>query len=288
MISDMGAACQQLGTKGGSLSHRRGACMLTAGGHSGLKGRIRLSEAGLMNTLRVEEDMPIKSGMLTGSMEGTKKKVGTYYYDIRKQVFEYGETENNQCKAPYTERGRALPVRKFKDKGIRYGEKIVKDIAEACVNPEMQPVEWDLTRLVDKTKGFICILEDLTPSQLQGLGVVELKAFLQEQLSNANDIKEGQVEQQRPGLMRAAELYFILQQIVTIWREHLKAMDALREPAGLRGYGQKEPLVEYKNEGYNMFHEMTTQMRRNVIYSMFMFHRRRRPMGQRPDLGTHG
>ena len=99
----------------------------------------------------------------------------------------------------------------------------------------------------------------------------ELKAFLQEQLRNAYDIKEGQVEQLRPGLMREAERYFILQQIDTLWREHLQAMDALRESVGLRGYGQKDPLIEYKNEGYDMFLEMMTGMRRNVIYSMFMF-----------------
>ena len=71
--------------------------------------------------------------------------------------------------------------------------------------------------------------------------------------------------------MREAERYFIHQQIDTLWREHLQAMDALRESVGLRGYGQKDPLIEYKNEGYDMFLEMMTQMRRNVIYSMFMF-----------------
>ncbi len=227
--------------------------------------------AGLMNAFRVEEDMPIESGMLTRSLEGAQKKVETYYYDIRKQVFEYDEVMNNQRKAVYTERRRVLEGRELKAQVIGYGERTVEDIVEAYVNPELPPEEWDLTRLVDKTKEFIYLLEDLTPDQLQGLGVEELKAFLQEQLRNAYDIKEGQVEQQRPGLMREAERYFILQQIDTLWREHLQAMDALRESVGLRGYGQKDPLIEYKNEGYDMFLEMMTQMRRNVIYSMFMF-----------------
>jgi len=227
--------------------------------------------AGLMNAFRVEEDMPIESGMLTRSLEGAQKKVETYYYDIRKQVFEYDEVMNNQRKAVYTERRRVLEGRELKAQVIGYGERTIEDIVDAYVNPELPPEEWDLSRLVDKTKEFIYILEDLTPDQLQGLGVEELKAFLQEQLRNAYDIKEGQVEQQRPGLMREAERYFILQQIDTLWREHLQAMDALRESVGLRGYGQKDPLIEYKNEGYDMFLEMMTQMRRNVIYSMFMF-----------------
>ena len=97
----------------------------------------------------------------------------------------------------------------------------------------------------------------------------ELKAFLQEQLRNA-DLKEGQIEQQRPAdaggrafLHPSADRYALARTSA--------AMDALRESVGLRSYGQKDPLIEYKNEGYDMFLEMMTNMRRNVIYSMFMF-----------------
>ncbi|QNJ27868.1 preprotein translocase subunit SecA [Synechococcus sp. A15-24] len=227
--------------------------------------------AGLMNAFRVEEDMPIESGMLTRSLEGAQKKVETYYYDIRKQVFEYDEVMNNQRRAVYSERRRVLDGRALKKQVIGYGERTMSEIVEAYVNPDLPPEEWDLEQLVGKVKEFIYLLEDLTAEQVKGLGMEELKAFLQEQLRNAYDIKEGQVEQQRPGLMREAERFFILQQIDTLWREHLQAMDALRESVGLRGYGQKDPLIEYKNEGYDMFLEMMTNMRRNVIYSMFMF-----------------
>jgi len=103
------------------------------------------------------------------------------------------------------------------------------------------------------------------------LSIEELKNYLQEQLRIAYDLKESQIEKIRPGLMREAERFFILQQIDNLWREHLQSMDSLRESVGLRGYGQKDPLIEYKNEGYDMFLEMMTNMRRNVIYSMFMF-----------------
>ena len=227
--------------------------------------------AGLMNAFRVEEDMPIESGMLTRSLEGAQKKVETYYYDIRKQVFEYDEVMNNQRRAVYSERRRVLDGRALKKQVIGYGERTMNEIVEAYVNPDLPPEEWDLDQLVGKVKEFIYLLEDLTPAQVNGLGMDELKAFLQEQLRNAYDLKEGQIEQQRPGLMREAERFFILQQIDTLWREHLQAMDALRESVGLRGYGQKDPLIEYKNEGYDMFLDMMTNMRRNVIYSMFMF-----------------
>jgi preprotein translocase subunit SecA len=235
--------------------------------------------AGLMNAFRVEEDMPIESGMLTRSLEGAQKKVETYYYDIRKQVFEYDEVMNNQRKAVYAERRRVLEGRELKQQVIGYGERTIDDIVEAYVNPDLPPEEWDLERLVAKTKEFIYLLEDLQPDQVRGLSMEELKAFLQEQMRNAYDIKEGQVEAQNPGLMRQAERFFILQQIDTLWREHLQAMDALRESVGLRGYGQKDPLIEYKNEGYDMFLEMMTQMRRNVIYSMFMFQPAPAPQG---------
>ncbi len=227
--------------------------------------------AGLMNAFRVEEDMPIESGMLTRSLEGAQKKVETYYYDIRKQVFEYDEVMNNQRKAVYAERRRVLEGRELKLQVIGYGERTMSDIVDAYVNPDLPPEEWDLGQLVAKVKEFVYLLEDLTPVQLAGLNTEELKAFLREQLRNAYDLKESQIEQARPGLMREAERFFILQQIDTLWREHLQAMDALRESVGLRGYGQKDPLIEYKNEGYDMFLDMMTAMRRNVIYSMFMF-----------------
>jgi preprotein translocase subunit SecA len=227
--------------------------------------------AGLMNAFRVEEDMPIESGMLTRSLEGAQKKVETYYYDIRKQVFEYDEVMNNQRKAVYSERRRVLDGRELKKQVVGYGERTMNEIVEAYVNSDLPPEEWDVAQLVSKVQEFVYLLEDLKPEQLQGLSMEELKAFLQEQLRNAYDLKEGQIEQQRPGLMREAERFFILQQIDTLWREHLQAMDALRESVGLRGYGQKDPLIEYKNEGYDMFLDMMTNMRRNVIYSMFMF-----------------
>ena len=227
--------------------------------------------ASLMNAFRVDEDMPIESGILTRSLEGAQKKVETYYYDIRKQVFEYDEVMNNQRKAVYSERKRVLEGLALKKQVIGYGERTMSEIVEAYINPDLPPEEWDLPQLVNKVKEFIYLLDDLSPEQLADLNMEELKVFLQEQLRNAYDLKEAQIEDQRSGLMREAERFFILQQIDTLWREHLQAMDALRESVGLRGYGQKDPLIEYKNEGYDMFLDMMTNMRRNVIYSMFMF-----------------
>jgi preprotein translocase subunit SecA len=227
--------------------------------------------ANLMNAFRVDEDMPIESGMLTRSLESAQKKVETYYYDIRKQVFEYDEVMNNQRKAVYGERLRVLKGIDLKRQVIGYGERTMIEIVDAYINPDLPPEEWNIDQLISKVKEFIYLLDDLKSDDINLLSIEELKNYLQEQLRIAYDLKESQIEKIRPGLMREAERFFILQQIDNLWREHLQSMDSLRESVGLRGYGQKDPLIEYKNEGYDMFLEMMTNMRRNVIYSMFMF-----------------
>jgi preprotein translocase subunit SecA len=227
--------------------------------------------AGLMNAFRVEEDMPIESGLLTRSLEGAQKKVETYYYDIRKQVFEYDEVMNNQRRAIYAERRRVLEGQDLKEQVIKYAERTMDDIVEAYVNPDLPSEEWDLGSMVSKVKEFVNLLSDLEPDQLIDLTIGEIKTFLHEQVRIAYDLKEAQVDQIQPGLMRQAERFFILQQIDTLWREHLQQMDALRESVGLRGYGQKDPLIEYKSEGYELFLEMMTDIRRNVVYSLFQF-----------------
>ncbi|NJL02182.1 MAG: preprotein translocase subunit SecA [Spirulinaceae cyanobacterium SM2_1_0] len=232
--------------------------------------------AGLMNAFRVEEDMPIESGMLTRSLEGAQKKVETFYYDTRKQVFEYDEVMNNQRRAIYAERRRVLEGRDLKEQVIGYAERTMDDIVEAYVNPELPPEEWKLDDLVAKVKEFVYLLRDLEPKHLEDMTVTEIKNFLHEEVRKAYDLKENQIEQIQNGLMRQAERFFILQQIDTLWREHLQAMDALRESIGLRGYGQKDPLIEYKQEGYEMFLETMVDIRRNVVYSLFQF----QPQGQ--------
>ncbi|MEH2116426.1 preprotein translocase subunit SecA [Nostoc sp.] len=227
--------------------------------------------AGLMNAFQVEEDMPIESGMLTRSLEGAQKKVETYYYDIRKQVFEYDEVMNNQRRAIYAERRRVLEGQDLKEQVIKYAEKTMDDIVDYYINIDLPSEEWELEKLVEKVKEFVYLLADLQASQLEDITVSEIKAFLHEQVRIAYDLKEAQIDQVQPGLMRQAERFFILQRIDTLWREHLQQMDALRESVGLRGYGQKDPLIEYKSEGYELFLDMMVNIRRDVVYSLFMF-----------------
>ncbi|MBE9073543.1 preprotein translocase subunit SecA, partial [Microcystis sp. LEGE 08355] len=232
--------------------------------------------AGLMDAFRVEEDMPIESGMLTRSLEGAQRKVETFYYDARKQVFEYDEVMNNQRRAIYAERRRVLEGMDLKEQVLQYAEKTMDEIVMAYVNPELPAEEWDLEKLISKSQEFVYLLADITAKDVEEMSVNDIKMFLHEEVRKAYEIKERQVDSIRPGLMRDAERYFILQQIDMLWREHLQAMEALRESIGLRGYGQKDPLIEYKQEGYEMFLEMMIDIRRNVVYSLFQF----QPQGQ--------
>jgi preprotein translocase subunit SecA len=225
----------------------------------------------LMDAFKVEEDMPIESKMLTNSLEGAQKKVETYYYDIRKQVFEYDEVMNNQRRAIYAERRRVLEGQDLKEQVVRYAEWTMDDIVNAYVEPDLPPEDWNIEGLVSKAREFVNLFDDLTPTQLEDMTYDEIKVFMREEVRRAYDIKESQIDRVQAGLMRQAERFFILQQIDTLWREHLQSMDALRESVGLRGYGQKDPLIEYKQEGYEMFLEMMTDIRRNVVYSMFQF-----------------
>ena len=230
-----------------------------------------------MNAFRVEEEMPIESKMLTRSLEGAQKKVETFYYDTRKQVFEYDEVMNNQRRAIYAERRRVLEGLDLKEQVLQYAEKTMDEIVDAYVNPELPPEEWDVKNLVNKIKEFVYLLKDIVAEDVEEMTVGEMKIFLHEEVRKAYDIKENQVDKTRPGLMREAERFFILQQIDTLWREHLQSMDALRESIGLRGYGQKDPLIEYKQEGYEMFLEMMVDIRRNVVYSLFQFQPQEQP-----------
>ena len=186
-------------------------------------------------------------------------------------MFEYDEVMNNQRRAIYAERRRVLEGQELKELVIKYAEQTMDDIVQAYINPELPSAEWKLPEMVEKVQEFVYLLSDVAPEHLENLSIGEIKTFLHEQVRIAYDMKEAQVDQMKPGLMRDAERFFILQQIDTLWREHLQQMDALRETVGLRGYGQKDPLIEYKSEGYEVFLDMMTGIRRNVVYTLFQF-----------------
>lgn len=227
---------------------------------------------GLMRAFRVE-DLPIESMMLTKALDEAQRKVENYFFDIRKQLFEYDEVLNSQRDRVYAERRRALVSDNLESLLIEYAELTMDDILEANIGPDVPKESWDLEKLIAKVQQYCYLLNDLTPELLsKNCSTYEdLRTYLRSCGREAYLRKRDMVENQAPGLMKEAERFLILSNIDRLWKEHLQAIKFVQQAVGLRGYAQRDPLIEYKLEGYNLFLEMMAQIRRNVIYSVYQF-----------------
>ncbi|CAA3005952.1 translocase subunit, chloroplastic [Olea europaea subsp. europaea] len=227
---------------------------------------------GLMRAFRVE-DLPIESKMLTKALDEAQRKVENYFFDIRKQLFEYDEVLNSQRDRVYTERRRALESDNLQSLLFEYAELTMDDILEANIGSNTLRENWDLEKLIAKVQQYCYLLDDLTPDLLQTKcsNYEELRDYLRIRGREAYLQRREIVEKEAPGLMKEAEKFLILSNIDRLWKEHLQALKFVQQAVGLRGYAQRDPLIEYKLEGYNLFIEMMAQIRRNVIYSIYQF-----------------
>jgi len=247
----------------------------------------------MMQAFRVE-DMPIESSMLSSSLDEAQKKVETYFYDIRKQLFEYDQVLNSQREKVYAERRKALraePEALFSLMG-EYAEATVDDIVNANLDVAQPPDSWDFEALAAKCRQYCMQMEDLSAEPLReaALGGVEgVRGYLRRRGVEAVQQKRDEVETQQPGIMSEAIRFFMLTQTDSLWKEHLQAIKFVQQAVGLRGYAQRDPLIEYKLEGYNLFLDMQAKLRRNVIYSVYQFSFRKAGVengtvpGQAPD-----
>uniref|UniRef100_A0A0E0JHT8 Protein translocase subunit SecA n=1 Tax=Oryza punctata TaxID=4537 RepID=A0A0E0JHT8_ORYPU len=219
---------------------------------------------GLMQAFRVE-DLPIESKMLTRALDEAQRKVENYFFDIRKQLFEYDEVLNSQRDRVYAERRRALASDSLESLIVEYAELTMDDILEANIGPDTPREDWDLIKLIAKLQQYCYLLDDLTPELLEGksLSYEDLREYLRTRGREAYYQKAEIVEKQAPGLMKEAERFLILSNIDRLWKEHLQALKFVQQAVGLRGYAQRDPLIEYKLEGYNLFLDMMAQIRRN-------------------------
>ncbi|GJN05385.1 hypothetical protein PR202_ga23006 [Eleusine coracana subsp. coracana] len=227
---------------------------------------------GLMQAFRVE-DLPIESKMLTRALDEAQRKVENYFFDIRKQLFEYDEVLNSQRDRVYAERRRALASDSLESLIVEYAELTMDDILEANIGPDTPKENWDLPKLIAKLQQYCYLLDDLTPELLESKSssYEDLRDYLRTRGREAYFQKTEIVEKQAPGLMKEAERFLILSNIDRLWKEHLQALKFVQQAVGLRGYAQRDPLIEYKLEGYNLFLDMMAQIRRNVIYSVYQF-----------------
>jgi preprotein translocase subunit SecA len=216
----------------------------------------------LMETLKIDNDTPIESQILSSSLNNAQKKVESYYYDIRKQLFEYDEVLNNQRQAIYAERSRILNSSYIRDCILEYGESTIDEILIFYYNDNPNT----LNTISQKIQNLLNLPTGITQELLLTMKMSRVKSFLYEQLRITYDLREAYLEQLRPGLVRQLEKYYLLQQIDKAWQEHLEKMANLRESIGWRSYGQQDPLTEYKNEAFSLFINMITYIRETVVY----------------------
>ena len=222
----------------------------------------------LMDALRVEDDVPIESKLLNNSLESAQKKVEAYYYDARKQLFDYDEVLNYQRQAIYAERRRVLESINLRDWVIQYAEATILDIVRPNTNQSVNRRDYYILQLA-KIEDLLGLPYPLDVDYFLDLSNSEAEIFLSKQVRIAYDLKESQIELIEDGLMRELERSFLLQKIDSTWKDHLQSMNALRETIAWRGYGQKDPLIEYKNEAYILFTSMVTNIRHSVTYLIF-------------------
>ena len=222
----------------------------------------------LMESLKVDDGIPIESMLLNRSLESAQKKVEAYYYDARKQLFEYDEVLNYQRQAIYSERRRILESNNLRDWVIQYAETTVLDY----FNYYLEKDNFSLTeqdKLLHKVENLLGLPYGIDRRIFSNYSLEEMKSTLFRQIRVSYDLKESQIDLIENGLMRELERSFLLQKIDSAWKEHLQQINTLRETIGWRGYGQKDPLIEYKNEAYSLFLSMTTSIRHSVVYLIF-------------------
>ena len=215
----------------------------------------------LMNLLKMDEDIPIENKMVTKAIENAQKKVEAHNFDIRKHLLEYDDVMNKQRTEIYSFRKEILLGESLKPKVLDMIEDIVDDfIFVYC--PEDRYDEWDLPGLSAALEGSYGIKPPLDGFK----GAADLRELLISSLTDAYEKKEADSGND---IMRYLEKMVLLQIIDTQWKDHLLNIDHLKEGIGLRGYAQKDPLVEYKKEAFELFADMSDRIKSEALTRLF-------------------
>lgn len=224
--------------------------------------------AGLMDRLGLEDDVPIENKMVTKSIENAQKRVESRNFSARKHVLQYDDVMNQQREVIYDQRRRVLLGENMKD----HVKDMIAGTVQETVNiycPEgVYPEEWDLEGLLKRADqlflpGHDLKVSDISDPDLQREDLVDLL------LEKSYQAYEKREEEIGADMLREIERMVILRVVDQKWMDHLDAMDQLREGIGLRGYGQKDPVVEYKIEGYEMFQNMIAAIHEDVVRYIF-------------------
>ena len=215
----------------------------------------------IMQNVGFQDDTPIQSGLLNKSLESAQKKVEAFYFDTRKNLFEYDEAINIQRNTVYAERRRIFEQKSVRNWLVNYAERSLDDLFnkfEIIDDPEkLKFIALKLQNLLGAPFPTDFNFENDKQQSL---------CFLQQQIEITYDLKEIEMELIEVGLLRELERNFILQQIDSAWTEHLQKIAFLRDSIRWIAYGQKNPLTEYKKEAFNYFTIMLARIRHRVVF----------------------
>ncbi|OIO29392.1 MAG: preprotein translocase subunit SecA [Nitrospirae bacterium CG_4_10_14_3_um_filter_44_29] len=222
-------------------------------------GSDRIS--GLMNRLGMEEDMPIENKLVSRAIENAQKKVEAHNFDIRKQLLEYDDVMNKQRIEIYSFRREILQEEGLKDRIYYMAEETAAEMLNIYCPEEKHPEEWDMKGLHDAAYGTFSITYSTASKSPE-----EIRASLISAIKESYEKKEAEIGSE---MMRYIEKTIMLEVVDAQWKDHLLAMDHLKEGIGLRGYGQRDPLTEYKKEAFEVFVAMTDRVSTEVLNRIF-------------------
>ena len=213
----------------------------------------------MMDTLKVDEDMPLESGMLSKTIEGAQKKKEGTNFAIRKNVLQYDDVMNKQRELIYAQRNKVLNGEDIKDTVRKMVEETI-DVYCGIFLADPISDNWDLKGLKEYFLGWVTDITDLefTTEKLNSMTKTDVANLLKEKANARYDAREQEYGSE---IMREMERVMLLRSVDTNWMDHIDAMDQLRQGIGLRAYGQHDPVVEYRNESYDMFEAMTNTIR---------------------------
>ena len=217
-----------------------------------------------MDKLGMDEDEPITAKMITRSIEKAQKKVESHNFEIRKYVLEYDDVMNQQREVLYSQRRQVLTADSLRDTIMGMVDDIIHEGLDKYANEKLYPEEWDFAGLLSQMQQYFVPKNATSVKELENLSRVEVQDKLKQ---IAVDLYEERLKEIGEQTMKELEKAIMLRVVDSKWMDHLDAMDALKEGINLRAYGQKNPLVEYKFEAYEMFEEMIESIKRTVADS---------------------
>ena len=238
--------------------------------------------ASLMERLKIPEDEPIEHPWVTRALERAQQQVERRNFEIRKQLLEYDDVMNKQREVIYKERESVLEEKNLREDILKMINDTIETLVSLYAEEKVRPEDWD-------TRGLIKRLEQIFPITFSYHSLKEiydrkqLMKVIRQEVRKAYQKKEERLGNE---LMRALERMILLHTIDSQWKDHLYSMDSLKEGIGLRGYGQRDPLIEYKREAFEMFEELTQRIKEDVTELIFKVEISREPSWERVLVGT--